>query len=101
MLVGTRSDDGIERDVYYISRLLVDVECRYTTIEKLCLSLYFACTKLEYYLLPKEVFVVCKIDLIKYLLNRPALQGWLMKWALNLSAYLLDYFPLKDVKGQA
>lgn len=101
MLVGTRSDDGIERDVYYISRLLVDVECRYTTIEKLCLSLYFACTKLEYYLLPKEVFVVCKVNLIKDLLSRSALKGRLIKWDLKLTAYLLNYLPLKAAKGQA
>ena len=65
--------------MYYLSRLLVDVECRYMTTEKLYLSLYFAWIKLEYYLLPKEVFVVCKIDLIKYFLNRHTLQGRLMK----------------------
>ena len=29
----------------YISRRLIDAETRYTFTEKLCLSLYYACTK--------------------------------------------------------
>lgn len=70
-------------------------------LKKFYLSFYFACTKLEYYLLPKEVFVVCKVNLIKDLLSRSALKGRLIKWDLKLTAYLLNYLPLKAAKGQA
>jgi hypothetical protein len=34
--------------VYYLSWIMNDVETRYTPIEKLCLSLFYICTKLEY-----------------------------------------------------
>ena len=85
------SEDGTERAIYYLSRLLNDAKTRYTPIEKLYLSLFHACTKLKYYLLPREVLVVCKIDIVKYLLNRSVLQGRLMKWAIKLNAFALKY----------
>ena len=50
--------------------------------------------------MPREVLVVCKINIVKYLLNRPVLQGRLMKWAIKLNAFALKYVPLKAMKGQ-
>jgi hypothetical protein len=38
--------DGKGRVVFYLSRRLLDLETRYSPIEKLCLCLYFSCTKL-------------------------------------------------------
>ena len=49
-----------ERVIFYLSRRLVDAETRYSTIEKLCLCLYFSCVKLRHYLLLAECTVVCK-----------------------------------------
>ena len=46
--------DGKERVIYFISRRLLDAETRYSPIERLCLCLYFSCTKLRYYLLSAE-----------------------------------------------
>ncbi|MGV7343329.1 RNase H-like domain-containing protein, partial [Mycobacterium kansasii] len=42
-------DDNIrkERAIDYLSKTLIDFERRYSTMEKLCLSLYFAATKLR------------------------------------------------------
>lgn len=57
-LLAQETDDKKDRAMYYLRRLLVDIGCRYTTIEKLCLSFYFACTKLEYYVFLKQVFMV-------------------------------------------
>ena len=42
----TQETEGNEYIIIYLSRRLVDAETRYTFIEKLCLSLYYACTKL-------------------------------------------------------
>ena len=72
-LLAQDAEDDTERVVYYLSRLLNDAEIRYTPIGKLCLSLFHACNKLEYYLVPREVLVMSKIDIVKYLLNRPIL----------------------------
>ena len=49
----TQETEGKEYIITYLSRRLIDAETRYTFIEKLCLSLYYACTKLRHYLLSK------------------------------------------------
>ena len=41
--------EGKEHVIYYLSRRLVDAETRYSAIDKLCLCLYFSCTKLRHY----------------------------------------------------
>ena len=66
-LLAQDTKDGTKRAVYYLSCLLNDAETRYTPIDKLCLSLFNACTKLEYYLLHREILIMSKIDIVKYL----------------------------------
>jgi hypothetical protein len=38
--------EGRERVFFYLSRRLLDPETSYSPVEKLCLCLYFSCTKL-------------------------------------------------------
>jgi hypothetical protein len=52
--------EGKERVIYYVSRRLLDAETRYPPVERLCLCLYFSCTKLRHYLLSTECTVVSK-----------------------------------------
>ena len=60
---------GHEQVVYYLIRVLNLAETRYTPIEKLCLALFFACTKLRHYLIKSQVYVVSQTDLMKYMLS--------------------------------
>ena len=60
--------EGKERVVFYLRRRLLDPETRYSPREKLCLCLYFSCTKLRHYLLMAECTVVSKADMIKHML---------------------------------
>ena len=53
----TQETEGKEYIVTYLSRRLIDAETRYTFIKKLCLSLYYACTKLRHYLLSSTCIV--------------------------------------------
>lgn len=96
----TQVQDGKERVIFYLSRRLIDSETRYQEIERLALCLYFSCTKLRYYLLPAECVVVCKSDVIKYILSAPVLKGRLRKWMLVLAKFDLKYESDKAVKGQ-
>jgi hypothetical protein len=50
------------------SRRLIDSETRYSFIEKLYLSLFYACSKLWHYLLSSTCIVVCQADVIKHML---------------------------------
>src|SRR6185436_8296283 len=71
--------DSQERVVFYLSRRMLDAETRYLEIEKLCLCLFFTCTKLHHILLSAETIVICKSDVIKYMLLAPVLKGRLGK----------------------
>jgi hypothetical protein len=50
-LVVVQVYDGKEKVVFYLSRRMLDTETRYHEIEKLCLCLFFTCTKLRHILL--------------------------------------------------
>ena len=69
----TQETEDKEYVITYISRRLIDAETRYTLTEKLCLSLYYACTKLKHYLLSSTCIVVCQTDVLKRMLQKPIL----------------------------
>jgi hypothetical protein len=93
--------DDKERVVFYLSRRMLDTETRYPDMEKLCLCLFFMCTKLHHILLSAEVIIICKSDVIKHMLSAPVLKGRLEKWMFALSEFDIRYQPAKAVKGQA
>ncbi|XP_028094704.1 uncharacterized protein LOC114294752 [Camellia sinensis] len=74
-LLAQENDIGHEQAIYYPSRRLNDAGTRYNSVEKLCLTLYFAAIKLRHYLLPIEVFVIAQTDVI----NGQSLADFLMK----------------------
>ena len=78
----------------------MDAETRYTFIEKLCLCLFYACTKLKCYLLYNARIVSGQTDVIKYMLQNPIMSGRIGKWAYALIEYDLAYESLKSMKGQ-
>jgi hypothetical protein len=93
--------DGKEKVVFYLSRRMLDMETRYHKIEKLCLCLFFTCTKLRHILLSAEIIVICMSDIIKHMLSAPVLKGRLGKWMFALLEFDIRYQPIKAVKGQA
>ncbi|XP_072060300.1 uncharacterized protein [Arachis hypogaea] len=99
-MLAQEDENGNERVIYYLSRVLNDVESRYSPIEKLCLALYFSYLKLKYYLIPRNVYVISKFDVLKYMLSSPILHGRLGKWMLALTEFSLHFIPARAVKGQ-
>ena len=84
--------------IYYLSRRLIDAETRYSAVEKLCLCLYFSCTKLRHYLLSAVCTVICKDDVVRYMLSMSIMSGRIGKWILALSEFDLHYESAKAVK---
>jgi hypothetical protein len=76
--------DSNEKVVFYLSRRMLDTETRYPEIKKLCLCLFFTCTKLHHILLSVGVIVICKSDVIKHMMSAPMLKGRLGKWMIAL-----------------
>jgi hypothetical protein len=67
--------DNKEKVVFYLSRRMLDVETWYPDIEKLCLCLFFTCTKLRHILLSAKIIIICKSDVVKHMLSAPVLKG--------------------------
>jgi hypothetical protein len=93
--------DSKEKVLFYLSKRMLDTETWYHEMEKLCLCLFFTCTKLWHILLFVEIIVICKSDVIKHMLLAPVLKGQLGKWMFALSEFDIRYQPTKAVKGQA
>jgi hypothetical protein len=90
--------EGKGRVVAYLSRKLLDPKTRYSAAEKLCLCVYYSCTKFPHYLLNAECIVYSKFDVIKHMLSMPILNGRIGKWIL--SEFELRFELAKAVKGQ-
>jgi hypothetical protein len=69
-VVLTQVMDGKEHIIAYLSRCLIDAKTRYSFIERLCLSLFYACSKLRHYLLSSTCVVACKAYVIKHILQQ-------------------------------
>ncbi|KAL5803315.1 hypothetical protein ACOSQ4_031620 [Xanthoceras sorbifolium] len=79
-----REEDGKQLPVYYISKTLLDVETRYTQLEKFALALVTAARKLRPYFQCHTISVLTAFPL-KNILHKPELSGRLVKWAVELS----------------
>jgi hypothetical protein len=67
--------DDKKHIITYLSRCQIDAKTRYSFIEKLCLSLFYACSKLGHYLLCSTCIVACRTDVIKHMLQQLILSG--------------------------
>jgi hypothetical protein len=79
-----QEEDDKEFLVAYVSRHLLDAETRYVFMEKLCLSLYYVCSKFRHYIFSSSCIVACQYDVIKHMLLKPILSGRIGKWAYVL-----------------
>jgi hypothetical protein len=96
----TQITKGKEHIITYLSRCLIDTKIRYSFIEKLCLSLFYDCSKSCHYLLSSTCIVACQVDVIRHMLQQPILSGRTRKQAYALIEYDLAYELLKSMKGQ-
>jgi hypothetical protein len=80
---------------------MIGAETWYSDIEKLCLYLFFTCTKLHHILLTAKTIIICKSNVIKHILSALVLKGRLGKWMITLWEFDIQYRLAKEVKGQA
>ena len=94
-------NDKNESAVYYLSKRLHYYETRYTPKEKSSFALVWAVQKLRHVILPFQVWIVARMDPLKYLFQIPALSGRLSKWLILLVEFDLKYMSRKTIKGSA
>ena len=92
-------DLGRERAIYYLSKRMVEYECKHIMIDRLCLALVWASRKLRHYVTEYSILLVSRLDPLRYLFDRPVLTGRLMRWLVLLTEFDIQYVTQKSVKG--
>ena len=62
---------GVERPVYYLSRMVRGAECNYTPVERQCLALVYVAQRLRHYMLAHRIHLVSKSNPLRYLMKNP------------------------------
>ena len=88
-----------ERAIYYFSKRFHNYETRYSPIEKSCFALVWAVQKLRHIILHFQIWVVARMDPLKYLFKNPALSGRFSRWLILLAEFDLKYVARKTIKG--
>ncbi|XP_074375214.1 uncharacterized protein LOC141716974 [Apium graveolens] len=92
--------DGQQSPVYYVSKRLHNAETRYTSMDKLVYALILASRKLRSYFQAHRIEVRTTYPL-RQVLYRPESSGRLLKWAMELGQFDLEYMPRTTIRGQA
>ncbi|KAH6763350.1 hypothetical protein C2S52_020783 [Perilla frutescens var. hirtella] len=99
-LLAQENDNGKESALYYLSRMMMPNELKYSPVEKLCLSLIFSIQKLKHYFQAHTVRLISRANPLKYVMMRPVLSDRLARWYLQFQQFEIIYVPQKAVKGQ-
>ncbi|KAK3027560.1 hypothetical protein RJ639_042329 [Escallonia herrerae] len=95
-----REEEGKQRPVYYISKVLQDVETRYPRIDKVALALVTSARKLRPYFQSHSIVVLTDQPLGKVLQN-PDASGRLVNWSVELGEFDIKYQTHTAIKAQA
>ena len=77
-------DSGKERAIYYLSKRMLEYECKYIMIERLYLALVWVTRRLRHYVIEYSTLLVSRLDPLRYLFYRLVLTGRLMRWLVLL-----------------
>ncbi|RVW21846.1 Retrovirus-related Pol polyprotein from transposon 17.6 [Vitis vinifera] len=91
-------DSGKDRAIYYLSKRMLDYETRYVMIEHYCLALVWATRRLRHYMTEYSVHLISRLDPLRYLFDRPALVGRLMRWLVLLTEFDIHYVTQKSIR---
>ncbi|XP_074350150.1 uncharacterized protein LOC141689690 [Apium graveolens] len=95
-----REEEGQQSLVYYVSKRLHDAETRYTSMDKLVYALILTSRKLRPYFQAHRIEVRTAYPL-RQVLHKPESSGRILKCAVELGQFDLDYMPRTAIKGQA
>ena len=96
-MLAQEDNEKNKRTIYYLSKRFRDYETRYSPIEKSCFALVLAVQKLRHIILPFQIWVVARMDPLKYLFEKPALSGRLSRRLILLAEFVLKYMARKTI----
>jgi hypothetical protein len=89
---------GVQRPVYFISKILSESKVHYPTIQKLLYGILITSRKLRHYFDAYNIMVVSDFRLADILHNRDT-TGHISKWAVELEALTLNFKPRTAIKS--
>jgi hypothetical protein len=90
---------GVQRPVYFVSKVLSESKVRYPTVQKLLYAILIASRKLRYYFDEYKITVITDFPLADILHNQDAARR-ISKWAVELGALSIDFKPHTAIKSQ-
>ena len=84
-------DSGKEQAIYYLSKRMLEYECKYIMIERLCLALVWATRRRRHNVTEYSILLVSRLDPLRYLFDLPVLAGRLMRWLVLLTEFDIQY----------
>ena len=78
---------------------MLEYECKYIMIKRLCLALVWATMRLRHYVTEYSILLVSRLYPLRYLFDRPVMTGKLMRWLVLLIEFDIQYVTQKSVKG--
>jgi len=89
----------MQKPIYFVSKVLQGPEVRYRAIDKATLAVVFATRRLLHYF--QSFTVIMMTDLpIRKVLQKPNVAGRMVRWAVELSEFDVQYEPREPMKGQ-
>ena len=76
-----------ENPIYYIIKMMLPYEEKYSPLEKTCVALVRATRKLRHYMLAYKVLLIERMDPLKYLMEKPVRAGKTTRWVLLCSEF--------------
>ncbi|XP_074328411.1 uncharacterized protein LOC141666319 [Apium graveolens] len=95
-----KEEEGQQSLVYNTSKRLQDTETRYTSMEKLVYTLIPVARKLRPYFQAHRIEVRTAYPL-RHILHKLESSGRMLKWAIELGQFNLEYCLCMAIKGQA
>ncbi|XP_070032121.1 uncharacterized protein [Nicotiana tomentosiformis] len=89
-----------EKAIYYLSKKFTPYEARYSLLEHTCCALTWITQKLRHYFCAYTIYLISRMDPLKYIFQKPMPMGKLAKWEILLSEFDIIYVIQKMVKGQ-
>jgi len=90
-----------ERVVYYLSKKFTACKMNYSLLERTCCALVWASHRLRQYMLSHTIWLISKMDPVKYIFEKLALTGRIARWQVLLSEFDIVYVTQKAIKGSA
>jgi len=94
-----QEQNQVQKPIYFVSKVLQGPEVRYQVIEKVALAVVFSARRLRHYFQSFTVIVMTDLP-IRKVLQKPYVAGRMVRWAVELSEFDVQYEPRGSIKGQ-